>query len=115
MPSPDVDSSEFIDLKTLNTSSFLLAFSLTPYQAFFQAETPSFAPRRSQIVVYSPETAVADIDADIAVPIFTSGQFSVGNNFREQLCVLEHPVFTPPGSMVRVQLIGRQQRQVSRL
>jgi hypothetical protein len=104
-PSVSPNSEEFVSCRIFRPH-VIYAFTVTPYQAFFQPGSPVFAPKAVRL-----EIKLHDHSADRFVVVYVSREFEVTNEFRTQFFRLESPILLSSNFLMTVVFVGKQQRQ----
>ncbi len=103
-PNSDPDSDEYLDFQ-IQTGQLvaITGFSLTPYQSTFQPQQPVYAPHHAILQIVLPNGHVG----------YSSTAAVVENKFEQQTFYLDKTLLflALPGSLIRLRLCGRQQRQ----
>jgi hypothetical protein len=99
------DSDEYV-LFRLKNPYCIFGFTVTPYQAFFQAGNPTFAPKSVKLQVLLPNS-----DASKFMLVYESKSFPVMNEFRAQFFGFGAPLVLNESFWIRLIFEGKQQRQ----
>ncbi|KAG5188329.1 hypothetical protein JKP88DRAFT_304928 [Tribonema minus] len=83
--------------------SVVTKFAVTPYQAFWQPESPAYAPTTASLAFYHPSLGVE--------PYYTSVAFAIKPAMQLQTFELPKPAIFLGGGEARLELAGKQQRQ----
>lgn len=100
-PTSNPNTLEYIQFKVTSPISFIVGFSITPYQASFQDESPVYAPRYVSIQLFC---------LDGLTVYYESEQYQVENVFKQQTFILPRALLNVY-STVRIVFHGMQQRQ----
>ena len=112
---PDRNTNEFIVFR-VHELTVMVGFTITPYQAHFQDGAPSFAPCFVQCDVFVPKIGRMQTnrnreplkECDL---LWSSTSYPVSNEFKTQAFYFPKPMVINQSFFVRVNLIGKQQRQ----
>lgn len=100
-PSKLSNTVETMTISLICSVSLIVAVSLTPYQAFFQPRSPTYAPLQVVVQILAP------FGSNV---YYTSEAFDIENVAKQQIFPLPKPVLCV-GGVVQLVLIGRHQRQ----
>lgn len=121
-PRKDASNHEHITIELVTPVSLVVGFTVTPYQAFFHPDAPTYSPKEVCIQFLNPSTTTtATIDAKVCTKAksmtelkegvyFESAYYPVQKSFDQQVFYFERPQLCFTG-IARIVFKGFSQRQ----
>ena len=102
-PSPTNDAIEHITFSLGPRASVAVGFSITPYQAFFQPQAPTYSPAKVQLQFLKPKTkpliiskvsigCYTETDENLGISFYSFNNFFIHllRHFKNMLCQRKH-------------------------